>query len=312
MQTEFVLGRSVNFARLVRAADEYATSEWPVLILGETGVGKEFIARRLHEKSKRRSGPFLPVNCGAIPGGLFESELFGHEKGAFSGAVTSSRGLIRQAHRGTLFLDEIGEITPDLQVKCLRLLDAGEVRSVGSARVEKFDVRIVAATNRNLYRDVADGLFRLDLLERLSVLTLHVPPLRERGTDLEILARHFLNSWNCVHDEDIFSKLNRYDWPGNIRQLRNLLARASVLGRPRITGTLVERLVTDEKALTSILARSQHHERASLADIEKQAILERLEQLRGNRKKTAKELGISKSSLHEKLRRWREQGITLG
>jgi len=309
MQEVMIESHSSVFSKLLQEADRYAASGWPVLILGETGVGKELIARRIHEKSIRRRHAFVPLNCGAIPAALFESELFGHERGAFSGAVTASRGIFKQATGGTVFLDEIGELESPLQTKLLRLLDRGEVRAVGSSRIENIDFRIVAATNVNLFRSVAAGEFRLDLLERLSVLTLSVPPLRERFEDLPSLAGFFLARTETRYEIEIFSALAQYHWPGNIRQLRNVLVRAALLaGKAILTPDLVQKVLDRERAQCAYLEAPATHDLLDrpLAEIEKKVILNRLDRCRGNRKKAAKELGIAKSTLHEKLRRWRE------
>ena len=198
----FAYGANRAFKRLIQTAEQFAHSHWPVLILGETGVGKELVARFVHDRSSRARGPFVPINCAAIPPGLFESELFGFERGAFSGATVASRGLLRTANHGTLFLDEIGDLDLPLQVKLLRLMDQGEVRSLGGTRVDKIDVRIVAATNVNLYAAVSAQRFRQDLLERLAVLTLDVPPLRERPEDIPIIASSLLAQMNGIFEGD--------------------------------------------------------------------------------------------------------------
>lgn len=306
MSGELVFGVAKNFRKAVALTDAYAASEWPLLILGETGVGKELIARRAHEKSHRSRATFLPVNCAAIPSGLFESELFGFEKGAFSGALQSSRGILRQANGGTVFLDEIGELDISLQVKLLRLLDSGEVRAVGSTRVESVNVRVVAATNVDLYRAVADGRFRRDLLERLSVLTVQVPSLRSRPEDISLIAAHWLQKLGARYETGALKALEGYEWPGNIRQLRNVLVRASVSGGKAITEALLNELVTDEQARGATSGSPLDSMEGSLAEIEKQVIVQKLRQCRGNRKRTAEELGIAKSTLHEKIRRWRQ------
>ncbi|NDG27887.1 MAG: hypothetical protein EB120_12025, partial [Proteobacteria bacterium] len=223
MQFELITGKSRQFRATLEELDRYAQSPWPILLTGETGVGKELLAQRIHRLSIRRQGPFVPVNCGALPPGLFESELFGYERGAFSGAVQSHRGLVRSAQGGSLFLDEIGELELGLQVKLLRLLESREIRSVGSTRVEQVDVRIIAATNRNLKERVQEGQFRLDLLERLSILAVEVPPLRERPEDISLLAAGLLDRLGSTYLNVDFSCLLDFEWPGNIRQLRNLL-----------------------------------------------------------------------------------------
>jgi transcriptional regulator with PAS, ATPase and Fis domain len=306
MNSELIFGNSRPFKQMVQQCDRYAKSHWPVLITGETGVGKELLAKRLHLQSSRARAPFIPVNCGALPPGLFESELFGYERGAFSGAVNSHRGLVRSAHGGTLFLDEIGDLELNLQVKLLRLLESSEVRSVGSLRFETVDVRIVAATNKDLSQLVQEGSFRQDLLERLSVLPLEVPSLRDRREDILLLAASFLDRLGSHFNQTELQCLTSFEWPGNARQLRNLIIRAHILGEGTITPSLLHSLLRKEKfnSQTVQLAETKL-EGVTLADIEKQIIIDRLKRCHGNRKKAAKELGIAKSTLHEKLRKWK-------
>lgn len=306
---ELISGHSETFQRVLAKVELYAPHPWPALILGETGVGKELIARKLHELSSRRSMPFIPINCSAMPPGLFESELFGYEKGAFSGAINGSRGLLRMAHGGTLFLDEMGELDVNLQAKILRLIDSGEVRSVGSQKIEHVNIRIIAATNVDLHTAVAAGQFRQDLLERLCVLSLKVPPLRERIEDIPLIARAILERLGAQFSSDDLNCLTQFDWPGNVRQLRNILIRATVLGKMRIQDTLLKQLIVEEEKERLVITQSP--ERAPLLDghledIERDIIVDRLKKHHGNRKETAKDLGIAKSTLHDKLRKWKE------
>ena len=306
MQFELITGKSRQFRATLEELDRYAQSPWPILLTGETGVGKELLAQRIHRLSIRRQGPFVPVNCGALPPGLFESELFGYERGAFSGAVQSHRGLVRSAQGGSLFLDEIGELELGLQVKLLRLLESREIRSVGSTRVEQVDVRFIAATNRNLKERVQEGQFRLDLLERLSILAVEVPPLRERPEDISLLAAGLLDRLGSTYLNVDFSCLLDFEWPGNIRQLRNLLIRADVLGAKMVSTELLTQLIKKEKLQTEASGLAgKAVTGVTLADFEKQVILDKLKRCHGNRKRAAKELGIAKSTLHEKLRKWK-------
>jgi|LakMenEpi03Aug12_release.lakeMendotaPanAssembly.Ray.scaffolds.fasta_scaffold81388_4 transcriptional regulator with PAS, ATPase and Fis domain len=306
MNQELIFGKSRRFRNTLEEVDRFAKSPWPILLTGETGVGKELLAHRIHSHSSRSKGPFIPVNCGALPPGLFESELFGFERGAFSGAVQSQRGLVRIAQGGSLFLDEIGELDLSLQVKLLRLLESSEIRSVGSTKIEQVDVRVIAATNRNLRLMVQEGRFRQDLLERLSVLPIEIPPLRERREDIPLLAIGLLERLGASYTGADFSCLLDYEWPGNARQLRNLLIRADVLGQKVIHTGLLHQLVEKEKAQaeTSELA-GKELAGVTLADIERQVIIDKLKRCHGNRKRAAKELGIAKSTLHEKLRKWK-------
>lgn len=304
MESKLVVGSSRCFRKTLELADKYAETPWPVLLLGETGVGKELIARRIHEVAFGPSKPFIAINCSALPSNLFESELFGYEKGAFSGAVQSSKGLLRAAHGGTVFLDEMGELDLVLQAKLLRWLDSGEVRSVGSTRTETTAVRLIAATHVDLARSVAAGKFRLDLLERLSVLPLSIPPLRLRLEDLPLLVASILEPYHVVWEEALVEGLKDFHWPGNIRQLRNVLLRAVAQSSGRIEKPLIEAILAEEKALADTLRSGTNHGMVRLEEIEKRAILDRIRSCQGNKKKAAKELGIAKSTLHEKIRRW--------
>lgn len=302
---EFCEGSSFVFRRCLDTADRYAASHWPVLLEGETGSGKEMFARRVHDRSRRRLNAFVPVNCGALPPGLFESELFGYERGSFSGAAQGSRGLVRQAHGGTLLLDEIGDLDLSLQVKLLRFLDSGEVRPVGATRVETSDVRIIAATNVSLLEAVRAGRFRQDLYERLSVLRLVLPPLRARKEDVLPLAASWLRRLGGEGAPAVLKKLEDYQWPGNVRQLRNVLVRAVVRGDGCVSGPLLDELLAEERSVQGRGPAQEVFLSGSLDDIERRVICDRLRTFHGNRKRTAEALGIAKSTLHDKLRRWR-------
>jgi transcriptional regulator with PAS, ATPase and Fis domain len=304
MKVEFVLGNARCFRKSIELADQYAETPWPVLLLGETGVGKEVVARRIHQIALGTSRPFVPINCSALPGNLFESELFGYEKGAFSGAVQSSKGLLRAANGGTVFLDEIGELDLGLQAKLLRWLDSGEIRSLGSLRTETTTVRLIAATHVDLASSVAQGKFRLDLLERISVLPISIPPLRLRLDDVALLAASMLAPYNVTWDEGIFEVLKGFYWPGNVRQLRNVLLRSVARSKGHLHLGLMTALLEEEKVLADTLRTGGNHGTVRLEEIEKRAILERVRSCQGNKKKAAKELGIAKSTLHEKIRRW--------
>ena len=231
-----VIGQSTSLADVFRTLEKVAPTDSTVLVTGESGTGKELVVRALHEKSLRRDKPFVPINCGAIPKELLESELFGHEKGAFTHAIRSRPGRFEIADNGTVFLDEIGEMDLLLQVKILRVLQEREIERVGGLGARKVNVRIVAATNRNLETEVAAGRFREDLFYRLNVIPLHLPPLRERGEDILLLTQHFLKHFCALKKRpllklhaDVQRALEAYPWPGNVRELENLTERLSIL-----------------------------------------------------------------------------------
>jgi two-component system NtrC family response regulator len=227
-------------AELLETALKVASSEATVLITGESGTGKEVLARLVHQHSPRQKGPMVAVNCTAIPDNLIESELFGHVKGAFTGAVANRKGRFQAATQGTLFLDEIGELKTDMQAKLLRAIQEREVEPVGSDRTEKVDVRIIAATNKDLHEEVTKGRFREDLYYRLSVIPLHIPPLRERREDITALANHFLKKLGAPRgvkfSDQAMSIMKKYDWPGNIRELQNTVERSLILRK----GSVIE------------------------------------------------------------------------
>jgi len=231
-----IVGESQGMQRVVELARRVAPSDANVLILGESGTGKELVARMIHRASGRGDGPFVALNCGAIPSELLESELFGHEKGAYTGATQASEGLIREAHGGTLFLDEISELAPALQVKLLRVLQDREVRPVGGRQIHQVDVRFLAASNRDLKALMDAGQFRADLFYRLNVINIHVPPLRDRGDDVMRLAAHFIEGYGrklgkriAGMTPDLAAFLAQHPWPGNVRELENLIERAVIL-----------------------------------------------------------------------------------
>jgi two-component system response regulator AtoC len=229
-----VVGTSPEIHEVLAVIARVAASDSPVLVQGESGTGKELVARSIHLQSRRAGQPFVSINCGALPDTLLESELFGHKKGAFSGAISSRVGLFEAANRGTLFLDEIGEMSPAMQVRLLRVLDSGEVRRVGEERVFHVDVRVVGATARDLAREAAAGRFRWDLFYRVSTIVIPVPPLRRRRPDIPLLVEHFLRAHarpgkRLRFAPDALQRLVEYEWPGNIRELRNLVERLQIL-----------------------------------------------------------------------------------
>ncbi|MBI3813669.1 MAG: sigma-54-dependent Fis family transcriptional regulator, partial [Nitrospinae bacterium] len=224
------VGGTPAMQELYRMIETIAGTNCNILIEGESGTGKELVARTIHQKSLRNDGPFIPVNCGAIPETLLESELFGHTKGAFTGAVESKRGLFEAASNGTLFFDEIAEMSPALQVKLLRVLQDREIRPVGGTEIKKVNVRIVAATNKELLKEMTEGNFRDDLFYRLSVVSIRIPPLRERKDDIPALVHHFINKYNKLYHREVsgvtaqvMKSLKEYHWPGNVRELENVI-----------------------------------------------------------------------------------------
>jgi DNA-binding NtrC family response regulator len=301
-----VVGRSPGLLGVFRLVEKAAPTAASVLIRGETGTGKELVARALHFGSRRADRPFLSVNCAALPEGLLESELFGHEKGAFTGAVKSSKGLFRAADGGTLFLDEIGEMVPAVQAKLLRVLESREIRPVGSTESIKVDVRIVAATHCDLFAASQAGTFREDLFYRLAVIEIDVPPLRERPEDILPLARHFLTKLAADRGEsaratspEFLERLQAYPWPGNVRELMNGLERAVTVGGERLeVGDLGPR-VQGAVASSAALAVPD-----ALGDMEREHIQRILGRVGGDRKQAATLLGIDLSTLYRKLKRY--------
>lgn len=288
-----------------------APTDATVFIHGETGTGKELVARALARQSNRMSKPFLTVNCGAISKDLIESELFGHEKGAFTSAHQQRKGLFEQAHTGTLFLDEIGELPLDLQAKLLRVLETGEIRRVGASQSIFVDVRIISATHRDLANMVQNKRFREDLMYRLWVIPITLPPLRDRAGDIEKLAEHFLQRDALAIgqpqkklDDDALTLLTQHHWPGNIRELKNIIQRAVILSRdaPTITSEHIQMLNVQKESSEPGIELN-----GTLADVEKQAILATLNKLDWNKTQTAKTLGIAKSTLHLKIAQYELQ-----
>jgi len=255
---EGLIGRSVGMRELFQMCARVAPSEATVLIEGETGSGKELVAEAIHKRSRRKDRPFVIFDCGAVPGSLIESELFGHERGAFTGAVAARAGVFERADGGTLFLDELGELAFDLQPKLLRALESGEIQRVGGEKTKKVDVRVIAATNRDLVRMIAETRFRADLFYRLAVIRLRVPPLRERREDIPLLAASFARAalggggvpMPEIAMEVVFEKYRHHEWPGNVRELRNAVERAVVLADPRLI------LESDALSAAQALSRS--------------------------------------------------------
>lgn len=296
--------------RLLETVAAVATADVPVLITGESGTGKEWIARTIHLWSPRASGPFVAVNCAAVPETLLESELFGHTRGAFTGAGQNRVGFFRSAHGGTLFLDEVGEFPLSVQPKILRAIEMGQVVPVGADQPLSVDVRVVAATNRDLMAMVEARSFRADLFYRLNVIELHVPPLRERIEEILPLARHFaaqMAKQNVRFSPEAEECLLAYPWPGNVRELRNAVHRACLLSRGDVI--LPEHL---PPAVQAVLGRREGPvARGRLSQLEQAAILTALAECQGNRTRAAEKLGISRRALIYKLRAMEAQGIPL-
>ncbi|PGH57782.1 two-component system response regulator [Azospirillum palustre] len=324
-RTDRILTASPRMSELLQTIAKVAKSNATVLVTGESGTGKELVAAAIHYNSPRNAGPFVKVNCAAVPEGLLESEFFGHEKGAFTGAQARRRGRFEQAEHGTLFLDEIGDISPSLQVKLLRVLQEREFERVGGTELVRTDVRVIVATNRNLEEMVRQGLFRQDLYFRLNVVTLRTVPLRERPEDVRLLASHFLQRFAAENrievssiDEQAMERLLAYRWPGNIRELSNAMERAVVMstGAMIVTEDLPEQIAgqagdsepatdTDSDGAPAPSAAGSLREQVSR--FEARVVADALARNDGNRMKTAQQLGISRRSLLYKLQ---EYGIS--
>jgi formate hydrogenlyase transcriptional activator len=303
-----IIGSSPALRRVLKAVKTVAPTDSTVLLLGETGTGKELVARAIHDLSPRRERTFVRVSIAALPSGLLESEMFGHEKGAFTGAVASRAGRLELGNRGTLFLDEVGDIPPDIQPKLLRVLQEREFERLGGTRTQQVDVRLVAATNRDLERMVEDGSFRSDLFYRLNVFPITIPPLRERAADIPALARHFVGQ--CARrlgrrppaiSDAAREALQQWQWPGNIRELQNVIERAVILSPD---DTLV--LPMQDLQPRSRRAGSKPAAAATLADAERDAILRALRETGGviaGRSGAAARLGLNRTTLQSKMRR---------
>ncbi|MFW6113031.1 MAG: sigma-54-dependent transcriptional regulator [Thermodesulfobacteriota bacterium] len=302
-----IMGRSAAFLKVMQMVSRIAPTKTTVLLTGESGVGKELVAEAIHHQSPRRDRPLVKLNCGALPEGLIESELFGHEKGAFTGAIQQRKGRFELADTGTIFLDEISEIPPTTQVKLLRVLQEGEFERVGGTQTLKTDVRVVAATNENLEIAVAQGSFRKDLYYRLNVIHLAIPPLRDRQEDIPLLALHFLDKFCLENDRapmgitpEAMAALRSHYWPGNVRELQNVVERAVALCQ----GNMVEledlpdevrRYSPEDDEITVPVG-------ASMEEIERRAIIQTLKKTQGDKELTARLLGIGLATLYRRLK----------
>lgn len=305
-----LVGNSTAMLKLKDMITQVGPTDATILVQGETGTGKELVARAIHYHSPRSQNSFVPVDCASISETVMESELFGHVKGAFTGAHVSTLGLIRAADKGTLFMDEVGDLSPSIQVKLLRTIQEKEVRPVGSSRSYEVDVRILAATNRDLAGEVARGNFREELLYRLNVLTITVPPLRDRNEDIPLLARYFLKrfSTDCSPVKEISREalfcLQSYSWPGNVRELENVVRRAVALGRGDtiLPEDLPPNLYSQPGKASQSIARPSDD---SLAAYEKTCIQNALAKSGNNRKRAAQILGIGEATLYRKIKKYR-------
>ena len=297
-----IIGQSAGMTRIFELIPEVARSDSSILLLGETGTGKELVAKAIHAKSQRCHGPFITINCGAVPDSLLETELFGHLKGAYTGASHTRRGFLEVVSGGTLFLDEIGEISPKMQVDLLRVIEEKKITRIGDRQPIDVEFRLISATHRDLEREVGEGRFREDFYYRVNVITMDIPPLRERKEDIPLLAKHFLQKYSHQTAKrvdhlgpDAVEALKSYDWPGNVRELENAIERAVVLSQSR----------TLRRADFTFLRppAADRSPRGSLKEMERNYILEVLEECEWNVTKAAKVLDINRVSLHRIMRR---------
>lgn len=315
---EGIVGNSNAMLEVLKITSHVCRTESTVLVTGESGTGKELIARAVHYNSPRKDSPFVVINCGALPENLQESELFGHVKGAFTGAIRDKMGLFQEAQKGTVLLDEIGETLPSTQVKLLRFLQDGEIRPVGGNKSIFVDTRIIAATNENLEKAVESGKFRKDLFYRINVIRIHIPPLRERREDIPLLVEYFLEKilekfkkGKRVFSEEAMYAFMNYDWPGNIRELQNMIERAVALSKSEIINVDELPLPVPVEEFAALSRNPLDDERkksfivTTLAEQEKNAIIEALNKYGGNQTKVSQVLGISTTTLWRKIKKYR-------
>ncbi|MBN2413369.1 sigma-54-dependent Fis family transcriptional regulator [candidate division KSB1 bacterium] len=304
-----ILGNSSEIVKVREMIEHVAGQEVPVLITGESGTGKELVAQAIHSKSKRSDKPLVALNCAAMPETLVESELFGHEKGAFTGAIAQKRGKFEHAHQSTLFLDEIGDMSLSIQAKLLRILQDGRYQRVGGNKSLYADVRLVAATNKNIVREIQKGQFRQDLYYRINVVQIEMPPLRKRGNDIVLLAEFYLYYYNLRYnrningfDDDVLEWMTQYDFPGNVRELKNLIERSVIMGKKSMIG--MDSIPGGD--LVGLSAADNNSTR-SLEELEKEHILSVMKQVGYNKSAAARILGIARKTLREKILKY---GIT--
>lgn len=307
--TTEMIGRSAAMNEVYRLIERAGPSNKAILIQGESGTGKELVARALHKSSNRANKPMVVVNCAALPETLLESELFGHEKGAFTGAVAAKPGLFEVADGGTLFIDEIGEMPGSLQAKLLRVLEDGSMRRIGSVRERKVDVRLLAATNRKLSEEVVAGRFREDLYYRINVMSLELPPLRQRQGDIPLLVKHFLGEGWTIEPEAL-DMIEKSQWPGNVRQLANAIERAKILADSKVVR--VQDLPRELNATSPAAMRSSITlDSDNLATIERRKVVDVLRRERGNKARAARAMGIDRRKLYRLLEKYGIQDAEL-
>lgn len=301
-----IIGQGPAMEKIFDLIPEVAKSDASILLIGETGTGKELVAKAIHAKSKRSHFPFIPINCGAIPDSLLESELFGHQKGAFTGATHSRKGFLEVVSGGTLFLDEIGEVSTKMQIDLLRVLEEKKITRIGNCNPLTVDFRLISATRRDLAQEIATGNFREDFFYRINVITIHIPPLRERKEDIPLLIQHFLVKYSHETTKRVdhisrgtVERLIAYEWPGNVRELENAIERAVVLSKSRTLD------IQDFSFLQK--TPSMFSKPMSLRDMEKHYIQRMLEECGWNISKTAKMLDINRVTLHKKIKRFEMQ-----
>ncbi|MDQ0286757.1 two-component system response regulator AtoC [Desulfofundulus luciae] len=308
---EIMIGLSPGMQKVYKAIGRVANSNATVLIRGESGTGKELVARAIHYNSVRRDKPFIKINCASIPDNLLESELFGYEKGAFTGAVTSKPGKFELAQRGTIFLDEIGEMSLSLQAKLLRVIQEREFERLGGTETIKVDVRIIAATNKDLEKCIAEGTFREDLFYRLNVVDIYLPPLRERKDDIPVLVEHMIKLYNAEYKKQVtgftdqaMKLLLEYDWPGNVRELKNVCERAVLMSTgPLLTvEDLPRNIRKSSRRLHWLKGLSGDSFKEMIAEVEREIILQALEEHNWNRSAAAQALKMNRSSLYLKMK----------
>jgi DNA-binding NtrC family response regulator len=314
IELDGILAVSLAMRSVLQQITEAAAEDIPVLITGETGTGKDLVGAAIHKRSKRKDSPYLAVNMGAIVSELVASELFGHEKGAYTGAIESRAGFFEQAHGGTIFLDEITTMDEKTQVSLLRVLETQTIRRVRGARDLKINVRVLAATNQDIEQAVREGRFREDLYYRLDVFRIHIPPLRDRRGGVSLLTDHFVSRFDDLYKKDVrvvspetYRLLRRYPWPGNVRELKNVIQRAVLLAKSsELTPDLLPPRVRESEASSTAEAPSQSPIQVgmALAEIEKEFIKMTLASVSGNKRKAASILGISRRALYNKLKRF--------